>query len=59
MSCLAQKERKTGQSITTDEAIDKMADDVIAGLYGNGRAYRKEKLYQTIQNRVNKKLLGR
>ena len=56
---LAPKETNTKQPITTDEAIDKMADDVIAGLYGNGKEYRKEKLYRAIQKRVNKKLLGR
>lgn len=38
--------------ISTSEAIDKMACDVIAGMYGNGDR-RKENLYRTIQGRVN------
>ena len=38
--------------ITTDQAIQKMAEDVIAGMYGNG-FMRAERLYKVIQDRVN------
>lgn len=38
--------------ITTDQAITKMAQDVIQGMYGNGED-RKNNLYRTIQNKVN------
>lgn len=38
--------------ITTEEAIEKMAKDVIKGMYGNG-SVRKERLYRTIQAKVN------
>ena len=38
--------------ITTSAAVQKMAEDVIAGMYGNGET-RKQKLYDTIQKRVN------
>lgn len=42
----------TPSAITTEQAIDKMAQDVLAGLYGNGEA-RKNNLYTAIQKRVN------
>lgn len=38
--------------VTTDMAIQKMALDVIQGMYGNG-FMRSERLYDAIQNRVN------
>ncbi len=41
------------QEITTEQAINKMAIDVLAGKYGSGSA-RKENLYSTIQTEVNK-----
>lgn len=47
----------TPSEITTDEAIHKMAQDVIKGMYGNG-FLRKERLYTTIQNEVNRILRG-
>lgn len=40
------------EDITTEQAIDKMARDVIKGMYGNG-LIRKNKLYSAIQGRVN------
>lgn len=40
-----------------DDCITKIALDVIKGRYGNGEE-RKEKLYKTIQNRVNEILKG-
>lgn len=43
--------------ITTQEAVHKMAEDVIQGKYGNGFA-RKERLYKTVQDEVNKILRG-
>ncbi len=45
-------ESGTHSEITSEEAINKMALDVIAGKYGNGKV-RAESLYWTIQNRVN------
>ena len=38
--------------ITSDQAIQKMAEDVIKGYYGNG-FMRAERLYKVIQDRVN------
>ena len=38
--------------ITTDQAVTKLAQDVIAGKFGNGED-RKEALYKAIQTRVN------
>lgn len=40
------------EGITTDQAIQKMAEDVIQGYYGNG-FMRAERLYKVIQDRVN------
>lgn len=45
-------------NITTDQAIDKMAHDVISGMYGNGATNRKNNLYKTIQKRVNELMRG-
>lgn len=42
------------EEVTTETAIHKMAEDVIKGLYGNGRYNRMNKLYNTIQAEVNK-----
>lgn len=39
--------------ITSEDAITKMAEDVINGKYGNGRLTRMANLYSTIQKRVN------
>lgn len=41
-----------------DQAIDYIAREVIAGVYGNG-SYRKDFLYFTIQSRVNEIMRGR
>lgn len=41
------------QEITSEQAIHKMAEDVLAGMYGSGTA-RKDNLYTTIQTEVNK-----
>lgn len=38
--------------ITSEKAIEKMAQDVIAGKYGSGTD-RKENLYKAIQTKVN------
>lgn len=46
------EEEEKKQEITTEEAIHKMALDVIAGKYGNGEK-RKQNLYKTIQAEVN------
>ena len=49
---------KKDQEKATDEMLDRVADEVIAGKYGNGEE-RKKKLgkdYEEIQKRVNKKL---
>lgn len=43
------------EEVTTETAIKKMAEDVIAGKYGNG-FNRKERLYKVIQAEVNKLL---
>ena len=48
---------KDDTGITTEQAIDKMAEDVIAGKYGNGRSVRMTNLYNAIQKRVNERLL--
>lgn len=40
------------QEITTEQAIHKMAEDVLAGKYGSGTA-RKDNLYSAIQTEVN------
>ena len=40
-------------TITTEEAIEKMAEDVLNGLYGNGDT-RKNNIYLAVQNKVNK-----
>lgn len=45
--------------ITSEEAIEKMAKDVIAGKYGNGRYNRMNRLYNTIQNKVNQIMLSK
>lgn len=47
----------SNNSVTSEQAIRKMAIDVIAGLYGNGEA-RKENLYKAIQTEVNSILGG-
>ena len=39
--------------VTTEQAIEKMAKDVIAGKYGNGKETRKAKIYAVIQSKVN------
>lgn len=44
---------EVNKEITTEQAINKMAQDVIKGLYGSG-ATRKENLYKAIQSEVNK-----
>lgn len=44
--------------ITTEQAVDKMARDVISGLYGNGKIFRSLNLYNTIQKRVNELIGG-
>ena len=46
-----------GNQITSQQAIHKMALDVIDGKYGNG-FLRKERLYTAIQGEVNKILRG-
>ena len=43
-------------SITSEQALEKIAQDVINGKYGNGSA-RKEAIYKAVQNKVNR-LLG-
>lgn len=50
-------DKPTVTEITTEQAVHKMAEDVIRGLYGNG-FLRKEKLYSAIQGEVNKILRG-
>lgn len=45
--------------ITSEQAIEKMAKDVINGKYGNGRYTRMNNLYSTIQNKVNKIMLNK
>lgn len=47
---------ETTTTITTEQAITKMAEDVIAGKYGNGKYNRMAKLYSVIQSRVNELL---
>lgn len=42
------------KEITTEQALTKMAEDVIAGKYGNGRNYRMNRIYKAIQSRVNR-----
>ena len=44
---------EVNKEITSEQAINKMAQDVIKGLYGSGTA-RKENLYKAIQSEVNK-----
>ena len=44
--------------ITTEQAITKMAKDVIAGKYGNGAYIRKDNLYKVIQTKVNELMRG-
>ena len=44
---------EVNKEITSEQAINKLAQDVIKGLYGSGTA-RKENLYKAIQNEVNK-----
>lgn len=41
-----------GTEVTTQEALYKMAEDVLKGMYGNGST-RKERLYKAIQAKVN------
>lgn len=48
----------TPTTITTEQAITKMAEDVIAGKYGNGVFTRKNNLYSAIQRKVNEILRG-
>ena len=48
----------TTTEITTEQAIEKMAKDVIAGKYGNGAYIRKDNLYKVIQTRVNDLMRG-
>lgn len=42
--------------ITTEQAITKMAEDVIAGKYGNGKLTRMNNIYKVIQRKVNELL---
>lgn len=44
---------EVNKEITTEQAINKMAQDVIKGLYGTG-TQRKDNLYKAIQSEVNK-----
>ena len=44
--------------ITTEQAITKMAEDVIAGKYGNGSYNRMQKIYKVVQTKVNSLLGG-
>lgn len=44
--------------ITTEQAIQRMAEDVIAGRYGNGAYNRMSKIYKVVQTRVNEILGG-
>lgn len=46
----------SSSSITTEQALQKMAEDVIAGKYGNGNS-RIKAIYEAVQNKVNK-ILG-
>ena len=46
------------ETITTEQAIHKMAEDVIKGMYGNGEV-RAQKLYNAIQKEVNRIIWGR
>lgn len=39
-------------TITTDDALKKMAEDVLDGKYGNGDT-RKNNIYLAVQNKVN------
>ena len=48
----------TTTEITTEQAIEKMAKDVIAGKYGNGSYIRKDNLYKVIQTKVNELMRG-
>lgn len=41
------------QEVTTEQAIHKMAVDVLNGMYGSGTA-RKDNLYKVIQTEVNR-----
>ena len=43
------------RTITEDTTLGEIVDDVILGLYGNG-AYRKDAIYQIIQDLVNKRM---
>lgn len=51
-------EHEISLGITTEQAVDKMARDVISGLYGNGKIVRSLNLYNTIQKRVNELMGG-
>lgn len=44
--------------MSREQAITRMAEDVISGLYGNGATNRKNNLYKVIQERVNEILRG-
>lgn len=47
------EEKEKEHIITTAEAVHKMAEDVLSGVYGNGTT-RKENIYLAVQNEVNK-----
>jgi surface antigen len=50
------EETTTTSTITTEQAIQKMAEDVIKGIYGNGKN-RSSNIYKAIQTKVNE-LMG-
>lgn len=50
------KDETKTDTITTEQALDKMADDVIDGKYGNGRTVRMTNIYNAVQNKVNIKM---
>ena len=50
---IEEEEVKDSGIITSEDAITKMAEDVINGKYGNGRLTRMANFYSTIKKRVN------
>ena len=46
------------KEITTEQALIKMAEDVIAGKYGNGQYTRSRNIYHAVQSKVNELLGG-
>ena len=49
---------KTEEEITLEQAIKRMAEEVIKGTYGNGKIKRSAALYSAIQAKVNELMKG-